>query len=63
MPLFDFKCPDCGDITELRVGSEETPECPKCQVPLEKLPAVFGGYKIRGDNSSSQTPKKFRGGR
>ncbi|MBA3009003.1 MAG: zinc ribbon domain-containing protein [Proteobacteria bacterium] len=39
MPIFEFKCKDCGKTCELIVfGSEDTPTCSFCNSPhLEKL--------------------------
>jgi putative FmdB family regulatory protein len=42
MPLFDFRCRDCGNISEILVlRSGEVPQCEACgSRKLEKLPAA-----------------------
>jgi putative FmdB family regulatory protein len=45
MPIFDFKCRDCGRIGEvyLRNTSSEPDPCPDCgSVKWEKLPSAPG---------------------
>lgn len=32
MPIYEYKCSDCGfEFEELVFSSDECPECPKCQ--------------------------------
>lgn len=60
MPIRDFECKSCGHIFELLVFSKtERKECPECtHTKLIPLPSAHGGYKIKGDNGSSQSPKQ-----
>ncbi|MCC7476562.1 MAG: zinc ribbon domain-containing protein [Pirellulales bacterium] len=30
MPLFDYRCKECGEQSELLVGTTARPQCPKC---------------------------------
>lgn len=41
---------------------EPTLICPKCRGEMERVLSIPGSYKIKGNNSASVTPKKFRGG-
>lgn len=63
MPLYDFKCTACDNEVELRVSMDAQPRCDKCGAEMARKPSYFGSYSIKGNNSASQTPKKFRGGR
>lgn len=65
MPLNDFLCLDCGTVQDHIGPSDSKPDkCPVCHAGperLEKQFSTFGSYKIKGNNSASVTPKKFRG--
>lgn len=39
MPLYDYQCAKCGEVTEVRHGFEEThtDPCPKCGGQLGRL--------------------------
>ncbi|MBO7741645.1 MAG: hypothetical protein J6S21_03745 [Victivallales bacterium] len=43
MPIFDYECPACGSVSEIRVVRfDDQPSCPACGYEkLRKLPAVF----------------------
>lgn len=42
MPLFSYRCADCGVESELLVRGQEPPACPKCgSTRLEKLLSAF----------------------
>jgi putative FmdB family regulatory protein len=44
MPLYDFKCPACGETFEARTAVDETPSCPKCGQPgAERRLSSFAG--------------------
>lgn len=51
MPIYDYKCPDCGQVFELLVKASEHPGgCPHCMnnKDLERLPSIPGGFILKG---------------
>ncbi|MDD5748038.1 MAG: zinc ribbon domain-containing protein [Actinomycetota bacterium] len=43
MPIFEYKCMDCGEKFEKLITGNEKVECPKCgKAKLQKLWSVFG---------------------
>jgi putative FmdB family regulatory protein len=59
-PIYEYLCGSCGHQFEdfVSVGEYSLKMgCPHCQHQADKLPSAHGGYKIKGDNSSSQRPK------
>jgi putative FmdB family regulatory protein len=72
MPLYDYKCTQCGKTTEIRHGFDETrPEtCPSCGGKLARVfnpaPIVFKGSgfyvtdsrKSSGSNASTSSESK-----
>ncbi len=68
MPLYEMDCMECGhNDTYLVKSLEEAPKesCKGCDKvgALQMCLSTFGSYAIKGNNSASVTPKKFRGGR
>lgn len=49
MPMFDFKCGDCGETTE-KIVSSATPaiECPACGGKAVKQLAAPGDFTCKG---------------
>lgn len=64
MPIYEYVCRECVYTFEEIVRDGETPKCPRCEAnDVEKLLSAHSYYQIKGDNTASITPKKFRGGR
>lgn len=53
MPIYDYRCPTCGNVFELMVKHSDVHPgtCPNCMngKSLERLPAAPGGFKLKGD--------------
>jgi putative FmdB family regulatory protein len=49
MPLYDFQCAQCRQVSEMLVRSDAQPACPHCghpeQTRLVSKPAAPGGAK------------------
>lgn len=60
MPLYGFRCPKCETTHEEIAKMDQEVRCPACDAVTEKTPGNIKSYKIKGDNSASITPKKFR---
>ena len=67
MPLYDYKCAQCGKVTEVRHGFDEPwhAPCPSCGGSLTRVfnpaPIVFKGsgfYVTDSRGSSKSTPAK-----
>lgn len=62
MALYEYRCPGCGNVFELRRPMSEAgspAECPGCGTEAEWLPSVFAskdGYTLRVPRSEA-----FRG--
>lgn len=60
MPIFEYKCSECGEVTEVleRAGSQGQPRCPKCgSRKTEKLFSAFafgGAAPSSGDSCSTR---------
>lgn len=62
MPLYDFECPQCGHQEHNKLTAVGEPlRCPQCGEWLKRLLSTFGSYSIKGNNTASITPKKYRG--
>ncbi len=63
MPVRDYECKDCGKRREdvLVLQSEPEPIWCECGGPLARTITAPAGYSIKGNNSSSTTPRRFRG--
>jgi putative FmdB family regulatory protein len=55
MPLFEYRCADCGvKFDELVSSADESVACPKCRSSkTEKLLSVFAASVSSGSSSSS----------
>ena len=56
MPIFEYRCEECGNEFELIVFGGDTPECPSCgdKNPVKKM-STFGfsvGYKYKSSAGS-----------
>ena len=48
MPLYDFKCDACGNLTEQFAKVEQTSlECPKCRQQMRRV--ISTSYSVHGD--------------
>ncbi len=68
MPLYSYQCRDCGfEQEQIEDSDVRTVFCNHCEsAPSDRLPSVAGGYKIKGRNDASVSPKgaaSFKGGR
>lgn len=69
MPLFEYLCPNGHKFEHIVHHGEETPthlQCEKCVAEktfsvAQKVPSVWGRYRVLGDNSCSNTPKRWKG--
>jgi putative FmdB family regulatory protein len=48
MPLYDFKCPACGETFEARTAVDEAPPCPRCGHPdaVRQMSAFAGPFTV-----------------
>lgn len=59
MPLYEYRCPDCGETFEkiVRMGSDDAPRCPSCGAAnakrLVSAPARIAGGKDCGPSGST----------
>ncbi len=56
MPIFEYKCKDCGQVTEVleRSGAKASHKCQKCgSARMEKQLSAFGVGKGRSSSSAS----------
>jgi len=54
MPIYEFKCKKCGEVTEMLVGFFEklSEPCPHCSGKLEKVYSVSGKSSGASDSDS-----------
>ena len=58
MPLYDFECIKCNNKFEELCRYDDLISCPNCGTQIkDRAISAFGGYKIKGNNSASVTPK------
>lgn len=64
MPYHEYECEWCKLKEDVLYFHSEPVkkeiECPKCARPMPKKLSGLGYYEIKGNNSASVTPKKFR---
>ena len=62
MPLYDYKCEECSHVFEAITHLfDEKVSCPECDSMAKRVgTGQIRSYKIKGNNSASVTPKKFR---
>ncbi len=42
MPLYEYRCKECGNVFErLLIGESEPVECPRCSGAVERLMSTF----------------------
>ncbi|MGE5112630.1 MAG: FmdB family zinc ribbon protein [Acidobacteriaceae bacterium] len=51
MPIFEYKCKDCGKKFEAIVIGSRKPECPACQ--SKKLEKQLSTFAVRANSSSA----------
>jgi putative FmdB family regulatory protein len=62
MPLYDYRCTQCGRVTEVRHGFDESHDepCPACGAPLQRVfnaaPVLFkgSGFYVTDSRDSSK---------
>ena len=61
-PIYDYECLVCHKRDDYIVKRDEKTVCKFCgNDQLQLRMSSHGSYKIKGNNSASVTPKKFRG--
>ena len=55
MALYEYKCKECGKISEILVfSSDEIPKCKECG--STKLEKMLSGFAVSKGSSTSNTP-------
>ena len=60
MPIYEFICKNCGHVFEEVRSAQSSKDgyCPHCEAFTgDRIPSAAGGYKIKGSNSASVSPK------
>ncbi|HEX8827001.1 MAG TPA: FmdB family zinc ribbon protein [Xanthobacteraceae bacterium] len=65
MPLYDYRCTQCGRVTEVRHGFNDSHDapCPACGAPLKRVfnaaPVLFkgSGFYVTDSRDSSKSRK------
>ncbi len=66
MPLYEYRCKDCGEIVEFRSSMDKKPEmasalqCKSCK--SRNFVQVFGGIALTGESKGSASPPPQSGG-
>lgn len=60
MPLFEFRCRECGQQFEEIVRGEKIPSCPSCE--SEEVTKLISAFAVRGGSSSRPAPSFPAGG-
>jgi putative FmdB family regulatory protein len=64
MPIHDYECLTCHKRDDYVVKHDEKVVCKFCgNDQLQLRMSAPGHYKIKGNNSASTVPKKYRGER
>jgi predicted nucleic acid-binding Zn ribbon protein len=62
--VFDYECPECGDIQEHMIRGDEVPNCDLCCVSMRRLPAAprldYNGFWLAGMESGDRWNKVRR---
>ncbi|MGI5835476.1 MAG: FmdB family zinc ribbon protein [Chloroflexota bacterium] len=55
MPIYDYRCSDCGQVVEVLIRSSSDPvRCPSCDsLKMEKLPSA--GHIARSNSAGGHT--------
>lgn len=58
MPIYEYRCSECGQQFELLVNASDTPCCPSCDsAQIEKQLSVFAVGR-GGGGSAGQVPER-----
>ncbi|GIK29047.1 MAG: zinc ribbon domain-containing protein [Chloroflexi bacterium] len=66
MPLYDYRCPECGHLFEAHHAmNAAAPPCPKCgfAAPVKRIttvPAVSGGMATHAGDSRGATKEQLK---
>lgn len=69
MPMYNYNCSTCAtdkDVIKDYDKREEKEVCEKCNTEMTRVFTAAGGYRMRGNNGASVTPRgagSFRGKR